>query len=363
MNRDFMGIVLEYGSKNPELAPLYEAVKDSKPIDMTNCQIGRLDESAQGPLSYQSPKVVKEKFGRGVSIQVNGKEHRFVSEKFSSGDLSARLGFLLENAQDSEVTKWLGENAVCYKGQDLSEEAMKDLASMDVGDTVEVSGELWVVDSMEERGNVRLVNPDKESKIIPKSEVSKVLRDKDIPAKYARLAEKAINSTKRLFESTQASDVETPVDSVSMKTPMPGYAYEFSDGLFVVELVQDGKVYMIGPDDEWYSMSEKDFLKEVITRLDEENLDEAELSDESRISKMVESGFKGWGVEKLNDDTDKTGILFYGVSNGKDDVAVFVHLGEEEFEIYSDTDDKAPELDGKLSGLESAITKMVKHFK
>lgn len=350
MNRDFMGIVLEYGSKNPEFAPLYEAVKDSKPIDLANCQISRLDESTQGPLSYQSPKVVKEKFGRGVSLQVNGKEYRFVSDKFPSGDLSARLGFLLENAQDSEVTKWLGENAVCYKGQDLSEGAMKDLASMDVGDIVEVSGDIWVIDSMEERGNVRLVNPDKESKIIPKSEVSKVLREKDVPSKYVRLAEKAINSTKRLFESTQAADVETPVDSVSMKTPTPGYAYEFSDGLFVVELVRDGKVYMIGPDDEWYSMSEKDFLKEVITRLDEEAS-----SNQCPMLKALKRVFKGWAIEEVEED----GAYTYALSDGKNDLIAIIYHDEDRIVVHCPNVGWKPITEAKIKD----INKTLKWFK
>lgn len=79
-----------------------------------------------------------------------------------------------------------------------------------------------------------------------------------------------------LRESVQVSDVEAgnKVDYMEVnESDLVGRAFEFPDGVFVVTDVIDDTVYMIGPDDDMYQISQDDFEDEVVKEIDEEVLD------------------------------------------------------------------------------------------
>ena len=162
-------------------------------------------------------------------------------------------------------------------------------------------------------------------------------------------------------EAIQTADAATKVDQESLgaKYPVEGKAFEFADGVFVVDSIIEDVVYLIGPDDEYYSIPIEDFQNEVIAPLNEEDTDV-----DSRVEKKVNEVFAGWGIEKLMEESAKeSGVIMFAICNDReDDVVIFVDTDNETYQMYSPSDKNAPEFSGDLSGLKADMSKMIKHF-
>ena len=119
---DFAMIFLEFSENYPEMT-LKEFREMSDDL--------RLDETAG--LDIRNVKIVKEKSGQGLSMEINGKEYRYVSEDMDTADLFKKFTSQMKYSAGKALA-WLKKNSTCYYGS-------KDAKSTSITDSVEVPEE------------------------------------------------------------------------------------------------------------------------------------------------------------------------------------------------------------------------------
>lgn len=213
--KDFKGIIyglFEAGELPENFKPIYEDLISGEFVS-THIYEGMDEVEINESLSVSDVKIVKEKYGKGVSVTLNGVEYRYISDELDSDELYQKVVGLMKKAGPGVVTKYLNRHAIPYWNSKYGD----------------------------------MVN-------------GKSVKDKSAEGEVT--------------ETTQASDIVTKVQTLTSKNekkkkifeevgdPIEGHAYKFEDGVFIVDVIVDDKVYLIGPDDETYVETVKEFQEE-----------------------------------------------------------------------------------------------------
>lgn len=101
-SRDFLGICLNLNDR--------DFINES--IAMQSEGSFLLNEMA---LVVSNPKIVNERKGKGISVTINGKEYRYVSQDMPTEDLYRKFMGIYKHSS-TRAFVWLKKNSLCYYG-------------------------------------------------------------------------------------------------------------------------------------------------------------------------------------------------------------------------------------------------------
>lgn len=116
MNNDFRSVLLsvvESGEASDVIKQIYEDVFSGTFVDLCMYDLTEevLDESSA---NYSNPRMVKEKYGDGVSVMFGDVEYRYISDEYTSSDLLKKLEGIMRHQSAGQIKKWLDRHAIKY---------------------------------------------------------------------------------------------------------------------------------------------------------------------------------------------------------------------------------------------------------
>lgn len=116
MNSDFKSVLLsvvEEGIASDTVQKIFEDVCTGEFVDLCMYDLSEelLDEATN---NYSDAKLVKEKYGSGVSVKLGDVEYRFISDEYSSEDLLKKLQGIMRHQGTGQIKKWLDRHAMKY---------------------------------------------------------------------------------------------------------------------------------------------------------------------------------------------------------------------------------------------------------
>lgn len=214
------------------------------------------------PLNEESQcSLVEDSDFSYIAVKRGNSSYAVVSSRVSGSELFDRITEMMNEGMVDELQEYLeGEGSVYMIP--LNESIMSYADVTLEGNFFKYKGKVYEVDGYE-KGCVLLKLKGSDEVTLRVSK--KVLEKQAYPV---------------LNESTQTTNMSAKVDTgskeitVSEKDSLEGRSYQFEDGIFRVDFVNGYKVYLIGPDNEYYVIGKKDFYREMIKEVTETPMNE-----------------------------------------------------------------------------------------
>ena len=116
MNTDFKSVLLsivESGEASDIVEQIYEDVFSGDFVDLCMYDLSE-EEIDEASANYSNPRIVKEKYGDGVSVMFGDVEYRYISDEYTSADLLKKLEGIMRHQGAGQIKKWLDRHAMKY---------------------------------------------------------------------------------------------------------------------------------------------------------------------------------------------------------------------------------------------------------
>ena len=159
------------------------------------------------------PKIVQENHGQGLSVRINGAEHRYVAEDVDTETMLSKVMRLQESGDASVALGWLRDNAFLYYNEVASLGADTFRKATDLGESYDRAGKIIILESgpgiiLYEVGDttvvldsqdkiVELLLPDSEPKFDAKDITSRIVQE--IKKKYAQAQIRTKQNAKGIY--------------------------------------------------------------------------------------------------------------------------------------------------------------------
>lgn len=258
MNSDFKSVLLsmvEEGKASEVVQAIFEDVFDGTFVDLCMYDLSEelLDEASN---NYSDARMVKEKYGSGVSVKLGDVEYRYISDEYSTEDFLKKLQGIMRHQGTGQIKKWLDRHAMKYW----------DSKNGTVGGATKEKKSLETEDSIENNKFTLVING-KKYQYESDDYTAKELRDK-----YQGIAKhnkgraiawlkKNCKPATRINESG-FSEIVDPEEELS-EMFKEGSIVKVNGEDLLVECISGSDVYVINREDKRYVLNMYDAVEEM----------------------------------------------------------------------------------------------------